>query len=343
LKIYEYAIRRIFLLIFVIFGVTIITFIFTRVLLNPLAAYITDKTPPDAVIAIIQAHGFDRPIYEQYFIYLKDLVTLDWGWSNVGHMALTDAIRTFFPATVELTILAIIITVLIGVPLGIISALKNNKWQDHASRIFSLVGISIPVFWLGLSLQYAFTYWTRSIGLPFLPSTGRVDPLLLIQNPVQGWTGMLMLDSFLQGNFVITLDVFKHLILPAITLAFLNVGILTRLTRSSMLEVIRQDYITMAKAYGLPRRVIIYKYALKNAMIPVITSVGLIFGGMLGGAIITESIFSYPGMGWLSYRAIVFNDSNTILAYVVVVAIIFVSVNLLVDIIYAWLDPRIKY
>ncbi len=343
MKLYEYAVRRIFLLIFVVIGVTVLTFIFTRVLLDPLAAYVNDKTTPSAIIAIIRAHGFDRPIYEQYFIYLKDLVTLDWGWSNVGHMPLTEAIRSFFPATVELTILAMFLTVAIGVPLGIVSALKNNKWQDHASRIFSLVGISIPVFWLGLSLQYAFTYWTRSIGLAYLPSTGRVDPLLLIHNPVQEWTGMLMFDSLLQGNFVITWSVFTHLILPAITLAFLNVGVLTRLTRSSMLEVIRQDYITMAKAYGLPKKIITYKYALKNAMVPVITSIGLSFGGMLGGAIITESIFAYPGMGWLSYRAIVFNDSNTILAYVVVVAIIFVSVNLIVDIVYAWLDPRIKY
>lgn len=343
MKIYEYALRRILLMIFVIMGVTLLTFIFTRVLINPLASYITDKTPPAAIIAIIQAHGFDRPYHEQYFIYLRDLFTLDLGWSNVAHMQIVDAIKTFFPATVELTLLAIILTVAVGVPLGIVSALKNNKWPDHASRIFSLVGISIPVFWLGLSLQYAFTYWTRTMGLPYLPSTGRVDPILLIRNPVETWTGMLMLDSFLQGNFVITWNVFLHLILPAITLAFLNVGVLTRLTRSSMLEVIRQDYITMAKAFGLPRRMIIYKYALKNAMIPVVTSIGLTFGGMLGGAIITESIFAYPGMGWLSYRSIVYNDSNTIMTYVVLVAIVFVTVNLIVDIVYAWLDPRIKY
>jgi peptide/nickel transport system permease protein len=165
----------------------------------------------------------------------------------------------------------------------------------------------------------------------------------MANNRVSRITGLLVLDSLLQGKLTMVLDAISHLILPAITLAFLNVGVVTRLTRSSMLEVLRQDYITMARAYGLPQRTIIYKYALKNAITPVITSTGLMLGGMLGGAIMTESVFAFPGMGWLSYRAIVYNDTNTIMAYVVLSAIIFVLVNLIVDIIYAWLDPRIKY
>lgn len=344
MKLYEYVIRRLALLLLVLFGVTLLTFIFSRVLLDPLAAYVTEKTNPNLIPAIKRAHGFDRPYWEQYLFYLRDLFTLDLGWSKVGHMSIIDAIATYFPATVELTILAIIITLLVGIPLGIISALKNNKPVDHASRIFSLVGISMPVFWLGLSLQYFFTYWIKAAyGLPALPSTGRYDPVLAANTGFKKITGLVILDAILQGNFIMAGDALAHLVLPAITLAFLNIGVITRLTRSSMLEVLRQDYITMAKAYGLPKRLVIYKYALKNALIPVVSVTGLMFGGLLGGAIMTESIFAYPGMGWLSYRAIVYNDSNTVLAYVVVSSIIYVIVNLIVDIIYAWLDPRIKY
>ncbi|MEM2926509.1 MAG: ABC transporter permease [Candidatus Bathyarchaeia archaeon] len=343
MKLHEYVVRRLLLLLFVILGVTLLTFFFTRVLLDPLSAYVTERTNPNLIPAIMRKHGFDKPPYEQYFYYLRDLFTFDWGWSKVAHMDMIEAIGTFFPATVELTVFSMALTIVIGVPLGILSALKNNRWPDHLSRIFSLVGISIPVFWLGLSLQYIFTYWFKVLGLPALPSSGRYDPILMANNRVFKITGLLILDSLLQGNFVMAYDAICHLILPAITLAFLNVGVVTRLTRSSMLEVLRQDYITMAKAYGLPQRTIIYKYALKNAITPVVTSTGLMLGGMLGGAIMTESVFAFPGMGWLSYRAIVYNDTNTILAYVVLSAIIFVLVNLIVDIIYAWLDPRIKY
>jgi len=344
MKLYEYAIRRLLMLIPVVLGVTIITFYLSRVVLDPLAAYVTERTNPRMIPAIKRMHGFDRPYWEQYFFYLRDLFTLDLGWSKVGHMNMIDALATYFPATAELTILAIILTLIVGIPLGIVSALKNNQLADHASRIFSLIGISIPVFWLGLGLQYFFTYWIKTAyGLPALPSTGRYDPVLAIKTGFQKITGFVVLDSLIQGNLTMAVDALAHLILPAITLAFLNIGVITRLTRSSMLEVLRQDYITMAKSYGLPQRIVIYKYALKNALIPVVSVTGLMFGGLLGGAIMTESIFAFPGMGWLSYRAIVYNDSNTVLSYVVVASIIYVIVNLIVDIVYAWLDPRIKY
>ncbi|MBO3763035.1 MAG: ABC transporter permease [Thermoproteota archaeon] len=343
MKLYEYVIRRLFMLVPVVLGVTIMTFYLSRVVLDPLAAYVTEKTPAYLIPVIRHQLGLDQPFYVQYLYYLRDLITLNWGWSRAGHMSVADAIATFFPATVELTTVSIIITLLVGIPLGIISALRNNKIEDHASRVFSLIGISMPVFWLGLSLQYLFTYWTRVQGWFALPSTGRYDPILFASHPVQRITGLLILDSLIQGNFVMAVDAFSHIILPAITLAFLNIGVVTRLTRSSMLEVLRQDYITFAKSYGLPQRIVIYKYALRNAMIPVVTSTGLMIGGLLGGAIMTESIFAFPGMGWLSYRAIIFNDSNTIMAYVVLSAFVFVLVNLLVDLIYAWLDPRIKY
>jgi peptide/nickel transport system permease protein len=343
LKLYEYAIRRTLLLVPVLIGVTILTFYLSRIVLNPLGAYVTERTPPELIPAIEKKLGLDKPFYVQYAYYLRDLITMDWGWSKVAHMPVLEALMYRFPATVELAVTAFLITIALGIPLGILSALKNNTLIDHIIRIIALTGISIPVFWLGLTLQYTFSYWLKTNGLPSLPSSGRVDPVLLQAHPVNRITGLMILDSLIQGNFIVALDAISHIILPSITLAFLNIGVVTRVARSSMLEVLRQDYITTARAYGLPRRIVIYKYALKNAMIPVATISGLMFGGLLGGAVITETIFAFPGMGQLTVMAITFNDSNTILAFTVLACFIYVFVNLAVDIIYAWLDPRIKY
>ncbi len=330
-------------MIFVLLGVTILTFYLSRIVLNPLGAYVTERTRPEAIPAIEKRLGLDKPFYIQYIIYLQDLVTFNWGWSRVAHMPVIEALFYRFPATVELAIASFIIIILVGVPLGIISALKNNSVVDHAIRIFSLTGISIPVFWLALTLQYSFSYLPKVAGLPSLPSNGRVDALLYQQYPVNRITGLMIFDSLIQGNFIIASDALLHLILPAMTLAFLSIGAVTRVARSSMLEVLRQDYISTARAYGLPERMVIYKYALKNAMIPVTTLSGLLFGGLLAGAIITESIFAFPGMGQLTVFAISSNDSYTIMAFTVLASFIYVLINLLVDIVYAKLDPRIKY
>ncbi|MEM3385930.1 MAG: ABC transporter permease [Nitrososphaeria archaeon] len=343
MKLYEYAVRRIFLLIFVLFGVTLITFYLSRVVLNPLGAYVTERTKPELIPVIEKRLGLDKPFYIQYLIYLEDLFTLNWGWSRVAHMPVIEALFYRFPATTELAILSFILSLAIGVPLGILSALKNNKLIDHLIRIIALAGISIPVFWLALTLQYSLSYLPKINGLPSLPSSGRVDSILMQNYPVVRITGLMILDSLLQGNLVVAWDSFIHLILPSITLAFLNIGVITRVTRSSMLEVIRQDYITTARAYGLPERIVIYKYALKNAIIPVATLAGLMFGGLLGGAVITETIFAFPGMGQLVVFAISSNDSYTIMAFTVLASIIYVMINLAVDILYAWLDPRVKY
>ncbi|MGB9729962.1 MAG: ABC transporter permease [Thermoprotei archaeon] len=343
MKLYEYVIRRILLLFPVLLGVLLITFYISRIILDPTAAYVTEKTPESAIPAIRKQLGLDQPFPVQFAIYIKDLFTLNWGWSKTAHDTVINAIADHFPATVELTIFAFLLTIGIGIPIGIVSALRSNSLVDHAIRFTALVGISTPVFWLALMLQYIFTYWTKNNGLPYLPSTGRYDPILILSHPVQKITGLMILDSLIQGNWIMAWDAFNHLILPAITLSFLNIGVIARITRSSFLEVLRQDYISAAKAYGLPERRIYYKYALKNAMIPVTTISGLMFGGMLGGAVITETIFAFPGMGWLSVRAITYNDSATILGFTVLATFIYVFTNLVVDIIYAWLDPRIKY
>jgi len=343
LRLYEYSIRRLFLLIFVLLGVTVFTFYLSRVVLNPLGAYVTERTRPEAIPIIEKRLGLDKPFFVQYTIYLEDLVTLNWGWSRVAHMPVIEALWYRFPATAELAIAAFLITIALGVPLGILSALKNNKAIDHIIRIIALTGISIPVFWLALTLQYSLSYLPKVNGLPSLPSSGRFDPILAQSYPFTRYTGFVIFDCLIQGNLVMAADTFIHLILPSITLAFLSVGQITRVARSSMLEVMRQDYISTARAYGLSERVVIYKYALKNALIPVTTVSGLMFGGLLGGALITETIFAFPGMGQLTVFAISSNDSYTILAFTVLASFIYVIINLVVDLLYAKLDPRIRY
>ncbi|MGQ9780653.1 MAG: ABC transporter permease [Nitrososphaeria archaeon] len=343
MKLYEYSIRRLFLLIFVLLGVTIFTFYLSRIVLNPLGAYVTERTRPEAIPIIEKRLGLDKPFFVQYAIYLEDLITLNWGWSRVAHMPVIEALWYRFPATAELAIAAFLITIALGVPLGILSALKNNKAVDHIIRIIALTGISIPVFWLALTLQYSLSYLPKVSGLPSLPSSGRFDPVLVQSYPFTRYTGFLIFDCLIQGNLVMAADTLTHLILPSITLAFLSVGQITRVARSSMLEVMRQDYISTARAYGLSERVVIYKYALKNALIPITTVSGLMFGGLLGGALITETIFAFPGMGQLTVFAISSNDSYTILAFTVLASFIYVIINLVVDLLYAKLDPRIRY
>jgi peptide/nickel transport system permease protein len=231
------------------------------------------------------------------------------------------------------------LTVAIGIPLGIVSALKNNTIPDHVSRIVALTGYSTPSYWFGFMLQLVFFYYFKEWGLPYLPSSGATS----MRGAVARITGMPVLDGLLAGNLPYTIDAISHLILPAFSLAFISLGFLSRVVRASMLEVMRQDYITLARSKGLKERVVIYRHALKNALIPAVTLTGVFFAALLGGALITEFVFSWPGVGQLSLTAIVQGDSNFVLLYTLAIASIIVIANLVVDVVYVFLDPRIKY
>lgn len=248
-----------------------------------------------------------------------------------------------FPTTLELAIAAVILTIVIGIPLGIVSGVRNGKWADHFSRIFAIVGVSLPVFWLGLLLKIVFFYNFTVWGLPNLPSGGSYDVLLASS---VGWTPTIthipIVDAILSGNFTMLIDTTAHLVLPAITLAFISIGNITRIMRSSMLEVLRQDYITLARSKGLSERVVIYRHALRNALVPTLTVSGLIFAGLLGGTPITEFIFQWPGIGQLSINGILGDDLSLVLGYVFVTTIIIVVANLTVDLLYAYMDPRVR-
>jgi peptide/nickel transport system permease protein len=342
MKLYEYVIRRLILLIFVLFAVSILVFYLTRGFprgIAPWAPYIHPKMTAEQIEAVIKAHGFDRPIYEQYFYWLRDILSGDWGLTGTWAQGLpaNEVFFLHFPYTVELSVFGTLITIGIGIPLGIISAIKNNKLPDHISRIIALAGYSTPSYWFGFMLQLIFFYYFSLWGLPYLPSSGASS----LGKP--SITGLPLLDGLLSGNFAYVWDEFIHLILPSFSLAFISLGFLARIVRASMLEVLRQDYIVMARSKGLKERVVIYRHALKNALIPAITLTGIFFASLLGGAMITEYVFSWPGVGQQALRAIFQGDSNFILIYSLVFATIIVLANLVVDVLYAFLDPRIRY
>jgi len=342
MRLHEYIIRRLVLMIFVLFGVSLIVFYLSRGFpsaIAPWTPYIREKMTAQQIEAVIKVHGFDQPLHIQYVYWLRDVLNGDWGstgtWAN-GRPT-TEVFFSRFPYTVELSVTATILTIAIGLPLGIISALKSNKIPDHISRIIALTGYSTPSYWFGFMLQLVFFYYFFLWGLPHLPSSG------VPTEQIPWVTGIPILDGLLTGNFNYSWSAFLHLILPAFTLAFISLGYLARIVRASMLEVLRQDYIIMARSKGLKERVVIYRHALKNALIPAVTLTGLFFAGLLGGAMITEFVFARPGVGQASLRAIYQGDSNFILLYSLVMAAIIVIANLCVDIAYVFLDPRIKY
>jgi len=332
-----------FLLVFVLVGVTIIVFFLSQVLLDPLALYITERTREDAIPALIAYYHLNDPWPIRYAVYVWNLIRGDWGYSRSLSQPVLQGMAGRFPATMELAIAAIIWTLVAGIPAGIISALKNNKLPDHISRIVALTGVSTPVFWLGLLLQLVFFYYFHLLGLPNLPSNGRYDTTLGLEHPVTQITGLMVVDTVVTGNFIMTEDVVAHLILPSFALGFISLGVIMRIMRSSMLEVLRQDYIILARSKGLTERVVIYRHALKNAMIPTVTVAGLAVAGLLGGAPLTETVFAWPGMGRLAVNAIGRNDAPLIMGFTLIAALILVFANLTVDILYAYLDPRIKY
>jgi peptide/nickel transport system permease protein len=345
MKLYEYIIRRLILLIFVILGVTLIVFYLSHVISDPINLYLSPKNAGNlqAIAALKHKYGLDQPFPVQYWVYLQGLFTGDWGFSRLAGQEVYPAIMNRFPNTIELAIAAVILTIVVGVPLGIISGTHNGKWPDHLTRIFAIVGVSLPVFWLGLLLKIGFFYDFKVWGLPSLPNGGSYD--VLLANTLH-WqpniTGMPILDAVLSGSFPMFEDTLAHLVLPAITLAFISIGGITRIMRSSMLEVLRQDYITLARSKGVSERVVIYRHALKNALVPTLTISGLIFAGLLGGAPITEFIFQWPGIGQLSINGILGDDLSLVLGYVFITTIIIVIANLIIDLLYAYVDPRVR-
>lgn len=336
MRIYAYILKRLISLIPVLIGVTIVVFFISHIIPgDPARMMAGPKASQEVVEKVRQELGLDKPIYIQYFGYMKNLFKGDLGISIRSHRPVFEDLLHHFPATLELTIASLLFCWTVGIYLGVISAIKRNNFIDHFSRVFSLIGVSMPVFWLGLILLLIFYR-----NLSWLPGTGRIDPNLSLPSKI---TGLYILDSILTGNRNTFLNTAKHIIMPAFCLGYVYLGITTRITRSSMLEVINKEYIETARASGLPEKVVIWKHSLHNALIPTVTVMGLSFGELMGGAILTETIFSWPGMGKYLVDSINFLDFPAIMGFALIVAIIYVFVNLLVDVIYLFLNPQIRY
>ncbi len=331
----SYIGKRLFQLIPVLLGMTFVVFMMIRAIPgNPAQVILGQQATPEAVAALNAKLGLDQPWYIQFFSYLKGLFTGDLGESMRTRLPVADEIWPYLAATLELALFAMIIAVVIGINAGIISAWFQNSWFDYTAMILALVGVSMPIFWLGLLGQWAF-----AIELQWLPTTGREQ----VRDPVTAITNLYTIDAMLNGRFDQLWEVFKHLILPGVALATIPMAIIARMTRSSMLEVMRADYIRTARAKGQKMFWVVYKHALKNAIIPVLTIIGLQMGMLLGGAILTETIFAWPGIGRYIYDAINYRDYPVIQSGILVVAFFFVMINLVVDLLYGVIDPRIKY
>ncbi len=347
----RYIIRRIISVIPTLIGVTFVIFMFQRLIPgDPAIAMLGEHATDESIERIREQLGLNRPLFldrdaladgdlngffdSQYINYMGRLSRLDLGDSIHRRIPVLETLKLRFPATVELSLLSMIIAITIGVPVGIVSASRRNSLIDSVAMVGSLVGVSMPIFWLGLMEIMLF-----AVILKWLPAGSRLSTGI----EIEGITHLYLIDSLITANWVGFKDSLSHIILPAVALATIPMGIIARMTRSSMLDVLQEDYIRTARAKGLGGRLVLYRHALKNAALPVVTIIGLQAGTLLAGAVLTETIFSWPGIGRWVYDAILGRDYPIVQGGTLLIALIFVAVNLIVDILYALLDPRIRY
>ncbi|KMY45315.1 peptide ABC transporter permease [Bacillus sp. FJAT-27916] len=331
----SYTIRRLLSVIPVLIGMTIIVFAIVRAIPgDPAQVILGQRATADAIANLTKELGLDRPWYIQYFDYIKQLFSGDLGTSLRTKTPIAEEVWPYIAATLELTFVAMLLAVFIGVNAGIISAWFSNSWFDYLAMVLALIGVSMPIFWLGLMEQWAF-----SIQLGWLPTSGREN----VRDPIDSITNLYLIDTLIQGDFGQFVTAVKHLILPSFALATIPMAIIARMTRSTMLEVMKSDFIRTARAKGVSMFWVVYKHSLKNAFIPVLTVIGLQTGLLLGGAILTETIFAWPGIGRYLYDAINYRDYPVIQSGILLIATAFVFINLIVDLLYALVDPRIKY
>jgi peptide/nickel transport system permease protein len=282
--------------------------------------------------------GLDKPLYVQYFSYLTNFLRGDLGKSIRFKTNILSDILLRLPATLELVIVSFIIAIALGIPLGVISAVKENKLVDHLTRTVSIAGASIPVFWLGIVFQIIFFGM-----LGILPLTGRISPEIALEHPITRITGFYLIDSLVTGNWPAFTDALVHLILPAITIAAYPLGLCTRMVRASMIEVLRENYIRAARASGIPERTIVFRFALKNSIVPALTALGLSFAYSITGAFLVEFIFSWGGIGSYLTYALSSIDYPVIVGVTIFVCVFYVVINLILDIFQAVIDPRVRY
>jgi peptide/nickel transport system permease protein len=333
----EYIIRRLAMAVLVLVSVSVVTFLIARVVpSNPAAAWVGPHPTQEQIALATEKLGLDRPLHEQYMRYMGGLLRGDLGNSIKTHQPITTDLKTFLPATMELVVAGMLMAVVIGIPLGVLSGAYKGSLLDHSTRLFSIAGVSMPTFWLGLLLQLLF--FSR---LGLLPLAGRISTEIALYHPVEQISGFYLIDTAITGNWVAFKDALIHIILPAFTLATYAIGLSIRMTRSSMIEVLTEKYILAARVAGIRERTVLFVLALKNAIIPTITVLGLSFVYSLTGAILVEVIFSWPGLGTYVTNAVLSIDFPVIVSVTLVVTVFYVFINLLLDLMQAMLDPRV--
>ncbi|TFF99016.1 MAG: ABC transporter permease [Promethearchaeota archaeon] len=334
----KYIFRRILAALPVLFGVLTLTFILSRLMPgDPVLATLPERFTTEQYLAAREALGLNEPLLNQYFDYLSRVFTGDWGqtYTIAKGRPVWDIIWLRFPRTFDIAIFSIIIASIIGLKTGVIAAKHRNKFRDTFFRGLALIGVSIPVFWLGLILQFLFGYYFDILPAVGYKTSGIGDPPVI--------TYLRLIDCFISGQWYLALDYLEHLILPIFCLSFITIASITRQARSSMLEVLEQDYIRTARAKGAKEKDVINTHARKNALIPSVTIIGLNFGGLLAGAILTETTFNLHGLGDALLVAIRYTDYWLLNGIVFLITIIFILINLMLDVLYAFLDPRIRY
>jgi len=353
----RFIFQRLLLALPVLAGILFVTFALARLLPgDPCRAALGERATDAICDAFLARYGLDKPIPIQFAIYVADALQGDLGNSIKFNRPVTELLVERLPMTVELSIAALLVALTVGVPLGIISAVRHNSAADVATMIVANMGVSMPVFWLGLMLQYVFALllkdtplWlapsgrlTSGVTVPALTDTFGIELSGMALTAATFISNFYLLNTLVTGNWTGLVDTVKHLILPALALGTIPLALVARITRSSLLEVLGQDYVRTARAKGLREWPVVMKHALRNAMLPVVTVVGLSLGSLLGGAVLTETIFSLPGMGRILFEAITSRDYTVVQVFTLVVAVGFVIINLLTDLSYAYLDPRIR-
>ena len=331
----HFIIRRLGGLAFVLIGVTLLTFFLAQLVpADPVAAALGSNARDAQIEAYRQQLGLDQPVMVQFANYVGRLLQGDLGNSIRTRRAVVDDLRDYLPATIELTFAAMIVTILVGIPLGVVAALNRNTWLDGGARILALIGGAMPIFYIGLVLLGIFYRQ-----LQWLPGPGRLDSTM---QPPADITGLYTVDALLTGNWAVLKNAIGHLILPAITLGFFSTAALLRMTRSSVLEMLGLDFVRTARAKGLVERVVIFRHIFRNALPPILTIVGILFGSLLSGAVLTETIFNWPGIGRYATTSVTTLDYPAVMGVTLVAAIIYPMINTVVDIGYTAIDPRVR-
>jgi peptide/nickel transport system permease protein len=335
---WKYVAQRLLMMVAILFGVLVITFALSRILPGSPIEMMLGHRPTQEQIDLARAeYGLDQSIPIQFFHYVSGIARGDFGISLRTRQPVLDDLLERMTATFELTTLAVILVIVLGIPLGVLSAVRQNTLSDHLTRSFSIAGMALPVFLIGMILQMVFYGWLR-----WLPLQGRMNVEVLLDFPFDRLTGIYLIDTLLSGQWLAFKSAAAHLVLPVLTLSIASLSVIIRITRNTMVEVLSEDFIRTARAYGLPDRMVYFRYALKATLIPMMTIIGLTYGFMLGGSVVVEYVYDWPGLGGYVVGAITQNDFPAVMGVTLFLATIYLSINLIVDLLYFVVDPRLQ-